>query len=413
MFQQLSDGDDGRAERLAAVSCLLATALVSTCLAAAWGHPVSGYALAVAAASSTVLPAFGAAALTGRLISGDWKTPLFCAAAGVWFTPVLLAAWEGYAWSILLAGCFAAFLARGFTRYAAAEDEEKPWRLRSSSLAGAACLHLTVAAVFAGSGVFACVSAAAGCFLIAWTARPKPKPQRAFGLSVAFRLSIAVAACTLLWMPHRDSGSTRAPDAAARPPEDDTHSGVILLAETRPRKTIRAPRPRNAAAPSRLAPVQIGKIPFTGEYWFYHHPLRRPPKNSLIETGSPLTFVLTNVDRHALSMVASQPMPREFETGCCSAVEVSLRNADREPNDVGIEVLLYAPEMPDAKSMRRRASLGTQRLGVRAEDTLRFPFPPVLPIETFDEIRVLFHLTGQRRYRSANVAIEGFSLIPR
>lgn len=58
MFQQLSDGNEERAERMAAVCCLMVTAVMGTSVAAAWAKHTFTPWRAVLAAGSTVLVAF-------------------------------------------------------------------------------------------------------------------------------------------------------------------------------------------------------------------------------------------------------------------------------------------------------------------------------------------------------------------
>jgi hypothetical protein len=48
-----------------------------------------------------------------------------------------------------------------------------------------------------------------------------------------------------------------------------------------------------------------------------------------------------------------------------------------------------------------------------AEQTLRFDLPPSAVIREFNELRIVFHLKMARAYRSANVAVERFYLVPR
>lgn len=110
-------------------------------------------------------------------------------------------------------------------------------------------------------------------------------------------------------------------------------------------------------------------------------------------------------------MVASQQLQREVDVACCSRTDVSVRNADAEPYNVMLEmILLHTPPAGNPPRRKPQISLGAQPLPGK---TLGFPLPATAPIPSFDEIRMVFHLTEQRRYRSANVAIDGFALIPR
>ncbi|MFN7931860.1 MAG: hypothetical protein U0R19_00960 [Bryobacteraceae bacterium] len=406
MFQQI-DGDRGSWH--AAMLALLATSILSAALASAWTTPVEMPA-ALLAASVTVLFAFGGATLAARLAAGSWKAPLYFALAAVWFTPVFAAAREGYFWSIFAAGAFAASLARSLARCAANPNDESndPWRVRPTNHLAAIFLLFTGMATLLQNALLACASAAIACFLVAWTSRPDPRPIRLLTLDAAFRIAIAIAACTLLWTPQEMRSAAKKKEGTGQlPPDEDTHSGVILLSEPRARPPLKAPPPRHARAHPRSLQRSPDLIPFTGEYWFYHSPLSRPPRNSLIRKGSPLTYVFTNVERRALSMVATQQLQQELDTSCCARIDLVVQNADTEPDKIWIELILIHA-VPGSRALRW--SLGSQALTGSA---LRFDLPATAPFPMFDEIRVVFHLSGTRRYRSASVAIEGFALIPR
>src|SRR5262249_3003939 len=80
---------------------------------------------------------------------------------------------------------------------------------------------------------------------------------------------------------------------------DDGFPGVILNS-SRPAQAARIQPPDIALAPRTLDFSQPVNIPFTGEYWLFRPPFRRPPELSFHRDGSPADVWFTTTDRSRL-----------------------------------------------------------------------------------------------------------------
>jgi hypothetical protein len=96
---------------------------------------------------------------------------------------------------------------------------------------------------------------------------------------------------------------------------------------------------------------------------------------------------------------------------------VLILNADTNRESIALQAILI-----DNRTMNRRQSLGVAAVSSVPDlnvekptpipETLKFAFPSSPRIEQFDEIEVDFHRTGNRRDKSARVAIDRFVLRP-
>jgi hypothetical protein len=195
---------------------------------------------------------------------------------------------------------------------------------------------------------------------------------------------------------------------------NDLLSGVIL----RPLKQVSV---RLVAPPRHVFSVRSTasqfrepfEIPFTGEYWVLHG-RSRPPESARVLRGDPTQFHFTGVQHAWLRMQARQSLPMAIDWSCCAAIDVRVRSTDASAETIGLELFLVDTKVTG--SMKGAQSLGTRVLSRgeadESEQTLRFALPLHLGVRRFDEIGISFQLGGTRRWRSANVAIEGFRLIP-
>jgi hypothetical protein len=214
-------------------------------------------------------------------------------------------------------------------------------------------------------------------------------------------------------------GSGDANEAADRRDEfseggDGDYWGVILWPELKPVTMLVAPpAPGGGITSASTRPLSI---PFGGEYWMYRHPFRRPPSRSHFQRGDPARLFFTTTDRKPLQMEARHKLEQPIAASCCSAMLVEIRNADRHPGTIGLEVILLeasaGAESLGVEPVRSAPDLKLERPRAVAE-TLAFPFPASTGIERFDEIRVVFHRSPARASKSARVAIERFVLKPR
>jgi hypothetical protein len=116
-------------------------------------------------------------------------------------------------------------------------------------------------------------------------------------------------------------------------------------------------------------------------------------------------------------MEAHHKLEGPLRMGCCRSVEVVILNADKNPASIVLQTILI-----DSRTVNTRQSLGVAPVvsvpdlnvekPIPVPETLTFAFPILPRIEQFDEIEVDFHRTGNRRDKSARVAIDRFVLRP-
>jgi hypothetical protein len=360
------------------------------------------------------------------------KGPLLAGigAASAWLAPAAVLCGKGSPWSLGAAAVFgaaASSLFRGLAQPPEAEPphvflappQASPAAVRRSRCAktAAAAAYAAAALVTAGHVLPAAALAAAAFAVLAWfatypgLARPGVKTK----IALAFAVTLAALLPALRFgYGHGSPGQTpQATDTGEDGPSaapGGQYSGVVLLTEAKPESTALAQPPLRALGFSRPRPAQPVSIPFSGEYWYFYWPMRRPAENALRKLGDPKTLVYRSVDRFALIMQARQPLPKPIELACCGAVEVMLAVRDSEPETVQVELVL----VHHAQTGQARQSLGVQPLPppARAPAGVRFTVPRPAEIASFDEILVWFHLQEPRQGRSARLAIERFNLVP-
>jgi hypothetical protein len=160
-------------------------------------------------------------------------------------------------------------------------------------------------------------------------------------------------------------------------------------------------------------------IPFAGVYWFFKAPDVGLPKKPREAHGSPEVFNIHSTDRHALSMEAHQNLGTLIDLSCCSEIQIAIRNADRYPATVSLELIVRNT------TLRRRPFQSLGRGTVRSmrpwmlyddrpptTEVLHFTVPGNARISRFDEIMVVFHLDSDRSFAAAKMGIESFVLVP-
>ncbi len=199
---------------------------------------------------------------------------------------------------------------------------------------------------------------------------------------------------------------------------DGGFPGVILWPEVKPYATLIEPMPQRADG---LGTVETRpmSIPFSGEYWMYRWPYARPPRSSFFQRGSPANLSFKTTDHRAMQMEARHKLDQAIALDCCSRIDLAVRNADRFPNTIALELVLIDNERPDAPSL----SLGSQMVTSRPDgnqdpippvaETLSFPVPAAAPIPAFDEFKIVYLRDRRRMDQSAKVAVDRFILIPR
>lgn len=144
-------------------------------------------------------------------------------------------------------------------------------------------------------------------------------------------------------------------------------------------------------------------MPFFGIYWVFRHPEFAPPPDSFRGDGDPEGMNLRSMDERPIRVEARQNFGRIIDLRCCSRIQVQVRNNDRYPGTVRMELLLS-----DTRNLWT-ISLGRQEL----RTTQRFRLYAVSGAEPFDEAIVRFHLNPARERRAAKIAVEAFVFVPR
>lgn len=199
---------------------------------------------------------------------------------------------------------------------------------------------------------------------------------------------------------------------------DDTFPGVILFPETKPAATLVPPLPAlssNVFGPNQRDPLSI---PFFGSYWLYKRPQTALPKRAKVMSGEPDRMRFRSTDLKEMVMEAHQNLGVFIDLRCCRSIELAIRNADRYPSSVSLELRLVNTAEAGKPSLAlgpmpllSRASREGRREGVL--ETLRFDLPPSPSPARFDEFSVRFVLGGWRSSHSAAVAIDRFILVPK
>jgi hypothetical protein len=195
------------------------------------------------------------------------------------------------------------------------------------------------------------------------------------------------------------------------------YDGVILWPEIQERTTLIPPLPVLARGLGAARRSMV--IPFYGAYWLFKPPFRKPPANSHIARGDPAKLAFRSTDRVPLRMQAKQDLGTLFEVSCCSRIELVLRNADRFPGTVTVELILANSQIRGpSMSLGEATVTSTPRWGPGPEpppvnEVVSFPIPSDAPLRQFDQLTIVFHLSPPRSDRSAKIAIERFVLTPK
>jgi hypothetical protein len=161
-------------------------------------------------------------------------------------------------------------------------------------------------------------------------------------------------------------------------------------------------------------------IPFDGVYWFFKSPDVRPPKTSRQAHASPDTVEIRSTDRRPLSIEAHDYLGSLINLDCCSRIQVAIRNADRYPETVSLELIL----VDTSQSHHASESLGEVMVKstrpwriyehpIPVDEILNFSVPARSRLRHFDQISIVFRLDRARADAAARIAIDHLVLIPR
>ena len=194
----------------------------------------------------------------------------------------------------------------------------------------------------------------------------------------------------------------------------DSFAGVILWPEIQPVPTLIAPVPAVHGGGRMASPLRPFTIPFSGEYWMYRWPYARPPHNSFLRRGNPAALSFRTTDHQPLQMEAHHKLDQAIDMRCCSRIQVEIRNSDRQPDPISLELVLINTEaLPVLKQSLGTAAAMPAAGETAVFETLQFDVPEKSALEEFNEFQVIFIRDRQRMDKSAKIAIDRFVLVPR
>ena len=407
------------------------------------------YVLAAYLASAVVVW-LGFGILRHRIRPEARDIALRTAAGAVWSAPLVLfltgrSIWAAVAWSVLVAS-----LTRLWSLYrqvypgsafAGLQHRDAQPRM-TSAVCAAVCAEAAALAGLAARPVTAAALLGISVAIVTWrfscarltadqTLRPRPRPPLAIGLAVLLTAAGLTPYLKINWAfgnsssrvaqlvnPARRTHPNR--EEAAAMASGGDYSGVILWPDVQPHTLLVPPLPRSEQSLSNRNHTDPLSIPFDGVYWYFQPPDRRPPPDSFVARGSPTAIGFRSADKEPLLMEAHQNFSRFIDSSCCSRIQMIIRNGDRYPGTVSLELVLLNSVLPgrpfqslgkvDVTSMPR----WEQKEGrAPAEETLSFDFPAAPAIQQFDEVTIRYHLHALRRDRGAKIAIISFVLVPR
>jgi hypothetical protein len=200
------------------------------------------------------------------------------------------------------------------------------------------------------------------------------------------------------------------------------NAGIVLWPVNQVETKLVAPTPidltQNRAHGRDTNPLVI---PFNGVYWFFKAPDVRPPKTSRQAQASPDAVDIRSTDRRPLSIEAHDHLGSLIDLNCCSRIQVAIRNADRYPETVSLELVLTDTSRPSepSESLGRMMVRSTRPWGIYDQqhnpvsETLNFAIPPRGTLRCFDEVKIIFRLDRARADSGARIAIDHFVLVPR
>lgn len=273
------------------------------------------------------------------------------------------------------------------------------------------------------------------------TRPPQSMPRAFVGLALTILLAIGVTIGGMIPSFMRGTGggdsATGSPVGAQPPgmpgggPQDlpDASSGsltdaggfpgVILWPEIKPIPTLIAPTPQTPDGGGPAVMPRPLSIPFSGEYWMFRWPFARPPKTSFFQRGSPAALSFSSTDHRPLQMEARHKLDQPVALSCCSAIRLEVRNADRYPGTIALDLVLINNELAGGPSLNlgrcnvtSRPDVGREPV-VPVQETLEFPIPSTAALDSFNEFKIVFQRNWSRADKSAKLAIDRFVLMPR
>jgi hypothetical protein len=118
-------------------------------------------------------------------------------------------------------------------------------------------------------------------------------------------------------------------------------------------------------------------------------------------------------------MEAHENLGSMIDTDCCSRIQIGIRNADRYPETVSMELVLINSALrgKPSQSLGKMVVKSTRPWTLYGEhaatrETLNFVIPAHASIRRFDEVMVVFRLDAARADAGPKIAIDRFVLVP-
>ena len=219
-------------------------------------------------------------------------------------------------------------------------------------------------------------------------------------------------------------GKTGANAGGAKPEErgsdsSDGYIGIILLAPYEQHKAISLPVKREFMTFAGARLTQPLEIPFDGAYWYFKYPDKAPRPTAKVVKGDAAKVSVRSTDRYPLLMEAHQKLDQPIDLGCCSAINMVVKNNDKHEGPIVLELwvrkrgqpataLHYLGTVTVPSSERPLAMRGADA----PEESLRFPVPPAMDGIEFDEITVAMRGAPSRAEFGAQVGLRKFVLEP-
>jgi len=381
--------------------------------------------------------------------------------AAIWLAPLALLIRANSAWTLLAAAAFAILLTASLRSSAprALDPEDSillslrpdvlplfPKLRPGISIAAALCAQTGVLALFAGYALAASILLGAAVCAWTWWSTPGANSIHASqtqNVPVVLLASIVMLAALLPYLhgargfglgsSHKHAvrvllrGNVSPRRYAAETVNDsqrtasEGNTGIVLWPEKQLHTQLIAPTPIDLTNPPALGPnANPLVIPFDGVYWFFKSPDLRPPRTSREAHASPETVDIRSTDGRPLSIEAHDYLGSLINVDCCSRIQIAVRNADRYPDTVSLELILVDSSQPQhpSKSLGRMLVKSTRPWRIYEHpqpisELLSFPIPPHASLRHFDQVRIIFRMDHSRAEAGARIAIDHFVLVPR
>lgn len=195
--------------------------------------------------------------------------------------------------------------------------------------------------------------------------------------------------------------------------------GIVLLAPPINKQPIVPPAPlAHSVRPGSLARPIV--IPFDGTYWYFKAPATEPGPHAHLAHGLPTESNVRSSDRAPLLMQAHQNLGTAIDLTCCSAIDLSLTNADIRTGAIQLGVLLTDSTSPGRPTLYLGAKVVVSSTGqpisfsrAPVKEILRFPIGTSRKLAHFDEITVVYLPAWERGLAGAKLSLQSFTLLPR